>query len=335
MQKVNRQALLDILNILRPAVATKDIVEHADSFIFKDGLAWGYNDEIAISHPLPAGIDLTGAVIAEPLIKLLNKMKDEEIGLTTDEKELRIQTKNSAAGIPLKVSDGFLVEAIPMPEQDDWKTIPAGMIKALSLAARSASTDMSKPILTHVYTHDGLIIGCNNFGLTVCKVEGLGTKPWPLLPAAVIPHLVRFEPDMVAFTKGWIHFVNKNDCILSCRSGIGDYPDIQGILKVVGKEITFPKELSGVLERAGIFSETEFASDQRVTLTAEKGVLKVEGHGPVGWFKETVPFESKEAFSFSVHPEYIITAMDFGRTMTLGKNVLLIKGKGFTHVVAL
>ena len=335
MQKTNREQLLNILNILRPAVATKDIVEHADSFIFKDGLVWGYNDEIAISHPLPEGLNLTGAVIAEPLIKLLDKMKDTEISLTTDEKELRIKTKNSEAGIPLKVSDDFLVEAIPMPEQDDWKTVPAGMIKALSLAARSASTDMSKPILTHVHTKDGLIIGCNNFGLTVCQVEGLGKEPWPLLPAAVVPHLVRFDPDMIAITKGWIHFVNKNDCILSCRSGTGDYPDIRGLLKVVGKEITFPKELADVLGRAGIFSETEFASDQRVTLTAGKGALKVEGRGPVGWFEETVAFESKETFSFTAHPEYIITAMDFGRKMVLGEKALMLKGKNFTHIISI
>ena len=335
MQKTNREQLLNILNTLRPAVATKDIVEHADSFIFKDGLAWSYNDEIAISHPLPEGLDLAGAVLAVPLLKLLEKTTGDEISLESDEKELRIQTKNSKAGIPLKVADSFLVEAIPMPKQDDWNDIPEGMMKALSLAARSASADMSKPILTHVYIHDGLIIGCNNFGLTVCQVEGLGEEPWPLLPAVVAPHLVRFDPDMTAFTKGWIHFVNKKDCILSCRAGTGDYPDIRGILKVTGKDITFPKELSGILERAGIFSETEFASDQRVTLTAGKGVLKVEGRGPVGWFEETIPFESKETFTFSVRPEYIITAMDFGRKMVLGEKALMLKGKNFTHVISI
>ena len=101
------------------------------------------------------------------------------------------------------------------------------------------------------------------------------------------------------------------------------------------EEITFPKELSGVLERAGIFSETEFASDQRVTLTAEKEGLKGEGKGPVGWFEEIIPFESKEVFSFSAHPEYIITAMDFGRKMVLGEKVLMLKGKNFTHVISI
>lgn len=333
MQKTNREQLLNILNTLRPAVATKDIVEHADSFIFKDGLAWSYNDEIAISHPLPEGLDLAGAVLAVPLLKLLEKTTEEEVQLESDEKEIRIQTKNSKAGIPLKVADSFLVEAIPMPKQDDWNYIPEGMMKALSLAARSASTDMSKPILTHVHTKDGLVIGCNNFGLTVCQVKQL--KPWPLLPAAVVPHLASFSPDMVAFTKGWIHFVNKNDCILSCRAGTGDYPDVSNILKVTGKEITFPKELSAILGRAGIFSETEFASDQRVTLSAGKGVLKVEGRGPVGWFEETAPFESKETFTFSVHPEYIITAMEFGRKMMLGEKALMLKGKNFTHVISI
>ena len=333
MQKTNREQLLNIFNTLRPAVAIKDIVEHADAFIFKDGLAWSYNDEIAISHPLPERLDLTGAVLAAPLLKLLEKTAEDEVSLESDEKEIRIQTKNSKAGIPLKVSDSFLVEAIPMPKQDDWKTIPEGMMKALSLAARSASTDMSKPILTHVCTKAGLIIGCNNFSLTVCQIKGL--EPWPLLPAAVVPHLSSFSSDMAAFTKGWIHFVNKNDCILSCRAGTGEYPDVSRILNVTGKEITFPKELSAILGRAGIFSETEFASDQRVTLSAGKGEMKVEGRGPVGWFEETAPFESKDTFSFSVHPEYIVTAMTFGRKMVLGEKALLLKGKNFTHVISI
>ncbi len=331
--KTNRQALFDILNVLRPAVASKDIVEHANSFIFKDGLVWSYNDEIAISHPLPEGLDLTGAVLAEPLIKLLDKIKDEEILLTTDEKELRIKTKNSEAGIPLTVGDGFLVESIPMPGPKEWKKISEEVLRALSLASRSASTDMSKPILTHVSIEKGRVVGCNNFGLTVYRIEGL--EPLPLLPAVVVPHLVQFDPDMVSFKKGWIHFVNENDCILSCRSGTGEYPNIDAILKVEGKEITFPKELSAILDRAGIFSQTEFASDQRVTLSAEKGTLKVEGRGPMGWFEETVAFESKEIFSFTVHPEYLLTAMEFGRKMILGEKTLMLQGKNLTHVVSI
>lgn len=332
MQKVNREELLNILSVLRPAIATKDIVEHADSIIFSNGLAWSYNDEIAISHPLPEGLDLTGAALAEPLLKLLDKIPDEIIFLESDEKEIRIKTKNSKAGIPLKMSDSFLVEAIPMPGQEDWEKIPEGLIKALSLAARSASTDMSKPILTHICIESGQVIGCNNFSLTVCQVK---VDKLPLLPAMVVPHLSSFCPEMIAFNKGWIHFVNKNDCVLSCRSGTGEYPNVSKILKVKGEEIEFPKELSKVLERAGIFSETEFASDQRITLSAEDKKLKVEGRGQMGWFEEVVPFASDKTFSFSVHPEYILTAMEYGRKMVLGEKALLLKGKNFAHVVSI
>ena len=333
MHKINRKQLLEILNILRPGVSIKDIVEHADSFIFKDGLVWSYNDEIAVSHPLPEGFDLTGAVLAEPLLKILDKLADEEIQLETDEKEVRIKTKSSNVGIPLKTSDNFLVDAIPMPKDKEWKKIPEGLIKAISLAARSASSDMSKPVLTHLNIIKGQVIGCNNFSLTVCEVEGV--LPWPLLPAALSPHLTKFEPDMVAFKEGWAHFVNKNDCVLSCRTGTGEYPDVSGLLKVKGKEITFPKELVAILERAGIFAQTDFASDQRVTLSAKDKELKVEGRGPVGWFEETVGIESDEEFSFSVHPTYITSAMDFGRKMVLGEKALLIKGKNLVHVVAI
>jgi hypothetical protein len=104
---------------------------------------------------------------------------------------------------------------------------------------------------------------------------------------------------------------------------------------VEGKEIIFPKELSAILDRAGIFSQTEFASDQRVTLSAEKGTLKVEGKGSMGWFEETVVFESKEIFSFTVHPEYLLTAMEFGRKMILGEKALMLQGKNLVHVVSI
>ncbi len=332
MQTTDRKALLDVLNALRPGISTKDIVEHANSIIFKDGLAWSYNDEIAINHPLPEGLNLTGAVLADPLLKLLDRIEGDKIEITIKDEELRIHGGKTKAGIPLKVAETYLVEKIPMPRDKDWITLPDGMLKLLSLASKSAGTDMSRPTLTNLSIGKDQIIGCDNRSLTVCQLKGI--PPLPLLPAFVVTHLSQFKPDLVATTAGWIHFVNYKDCILSCRHGTGDYPDTSKLVEVKGSEVEFPKELSDVLERAGIFSETEFDSDQRVSLSLKAGELTVEGKGPMGWLVETLPMKSEVEAEFSVHPECLSTALDFSRKMIIGKQRLLLRGKNFIHVVS-
>jgi len=76
---VKRIELLGCLELLTPGLAKKELIEQSACFVFRDGLAQTFNDEVACSMKADYGIE--GAVPAEPLLNLLRQLPDENIKL--------------------------------------------------------------------------------------------------------------------------------------------------------------------------------------------------------------------------------------------------------------
>ena len=55
--KTNKTKLQTALEIVKPGLANKEIIEQSTSFAFLKGKVVTYNDEVSISHPLK-GIEL-------------------------------------------------------------------------------------------------------------------------------------------------------------------------------------------------------------------------------------------------------------------------------------
>ena len=331
-----RKKLLNILEKLKPGLAPYDTLEQASSFVFKDGFIWSFNDEIAVSHPLPDDIEFNGAVPAEPLLKFLTKCSEDKIKLIAGEKELLVVSGKSQAGITLE--DAKLpVEKIPMPKEDGWLTVPKDFTSKLHLAALSAEKGRNTNILSCINITNRLAFGCDNFQLTVAifskPVKGLESV---LLQRSMVPFVLAFIPDAMAQIGGWIHFINKDDVVLSCRAGEGKYPDVMSLLDVSGKSVKLPVELSVSLERAGIFTSQQ-NEENKVTLTLDKtGILQVVAKNEHGWFKETLELKNKQLeFQLAVDPEILRNALKLDQTFIVGESAILIKGDEFKHIVSL
>ena len=85
--KLNRNELLDCLNIVRPAIASKEVIEQTTCFIFQAGQVITYNDEVAIHAALPEGFEVEGAIPAKELLNILNRFKGDEVEFTPEENE--------------------------------------------------------------------------------------------------------------------------------------------------------------------------------------------------------------------------------------------------------
>ena len=68
--KLNKTDLQKALEIVKPGLANKEMIEHSTSFAFIGGRVVTYNDEISLSHPVE-GLEIEGAIHAEELYKLL------------------------------------------------------------------------------------------------------------------------------------------------------------------------------------------------------------------------------------------------------------------------
>ena len=335
-EPLDRKKLLGMLETLQPGLAPHDAIEQATNFVFKDGFVWSFNDEIAVSHPLPANLELTGAVAAEPLLKLLAKSSGDTVVLAATEDELFVKCGKGQAGIAF-AEVKLPVETIPMPKEDGWWKTDLDFLEKLRLASLSVERSKSMQILSCVSIEETRALGCDNFQLTVAAFE----KPLKcfkpvLLQGSMLRHVLPFLPNGVAQVGNWIHFINKDDVVLSCRITEGEYPDVSGFLNVEGTRVKLPEALSDLLERAGVFTDSKEEGNKVNLVLGKDGSLKVSSRNGSGWFKETLEAPSKGIeFQLDVDPEILRSALKLGHTLVVGKAAMLMNGKNFQHVISL
>ena len=209
--KIEKEKLIKALEIVKPGLASKEMIEQSTSFAFMGGRVVTYNDEISISHPVE-DMDITGAVKADELYKLLGKLKTKTIQLVIKNNEIRLKSGKALAGITLQ-------EEIQLPLEElgdfgEWFPVPALLMEALHFCMFSASVDMSRPVLTCVHVSDsGFVESCNNFRLTRYELGEESPVGDFLIPVSSVKSLVKYSITQLASGQGWIHFKSKDDTI--------------------------------------------------------------------------------------------------------------------------
>lgn len=332
--KTNREELLNVLNMVKPGLAGKEIVEQSTSFIFQDKQVFTYNDEIAVSHPI--NVELRGAVKAKELHALLSKSTEKEIELETTDTELRLKGKRSKAGIALEVElKDALKEALAQTNKEHkWHYLPKKFLEALRFCLFSVSRDFTNPSLTCLHVKLDWIESCDNFRLTRYSLEQNEETfegPW-LLPAFAAEHLSKYKPIEFALTKGWAFFRNADKVIFSCRiPEKNEFPDLNPHIKEKGEKVEIPKGVEEMLEKAGIFTD-EDSYDIHVLVELKNNWLVVKGKNAVGWFEEKIRARYKgKPIQFEVNPKFLQEILKHLNEAEVSDRLLKFKGKGYVH----
>jgi DNA polymerase III sliding clamp (beta) subunit (PCNA family) len=335
--KLNRVTLLSTLKAVAPALAAREVVEQSTSFVFAKGRVLTYNDSIAISHPLDSE-GLEGVVRAEELVKLLSKLKEEEVELEIGENELVVKGKRSKAGILLEAEVRLPLDEIVPPSK--WSQLPEGFVEALSFCRFSTGRDRAKPLLTCLHVAGPVVESCDNFRLTRWRLKRSLNEDL-LLPAEAARTLCDYSPMEYGITDGWVHFRNDADVVFSSRIFEGEYPDLSPYLSLKeAHEVTLPSDLGEILDRAGIFSSEAFKQDEQVSISLEGKHMTVSGRGVVGWYEERCAVRwsgGTPKVAFSIHPEFLRQVLGHVKQVLVSdvEGRLLIEGDRFTHSITL
>lgn len=337
--KINRLELMKALSMVRPGLASRELIEQSTSFAFLEGSVATYNDEISVTHPVPELKDVSGAVDATELYSLLDRMTHEEVEIITSDKEMLVKSGRARAGLVLQVDLTLPLEDVTSDKE--WNDLPEGLINALRFAMLSCSNDMSRPILTCVHINGHHVEGSDNIRLTQYKLEGEVCDVPLLIPSSSIRDLVNYDIVQIAkgVSKGWVHFRTEANTTFSCRLMGADYPNITPILKVEGTEVSIPKELEDVLMRAEVFSKRDIKLDEEVVISLDNKRLSVKARSDSGWFEETVRMKYEgDPVSFSVHPEFLKSMCEVDSTCILSTNPrgrMKFMGDKWVHIISL
>jgi len=325
------------LELVKPGLARKELLEQATSIIFKDDKVWTFNDEVAVVVPLKIG--LIGAVPADPLYKLLAKLPpDGDLRIeeeSPDQKqELRFSCGRNRAGIRRDEEIRLpLDEEIGEPE--GWQDLPEGFTKALDRVLFSCAQGGHRPILTCVHITDNHIESCDGFRMTRIKIKAVCDDI--CIVGKNLENLTDYSPIKFGFSDNWIQFLNKDNVRYAVRMVEGDYPSLDQFIEFEGQDMEFPAEdVKKALDWAKVIADDSIKYKQNVDLSIQKGKLIVKGEGPDGWAEETLRLKyNGPVMEFKTNPIMFQEMLELGGKIIVGKESLKIESDGYVHVVSL
>ena len=338
-QTVNVKELKEVLRIVRPGLGDGNSIEQSNSFAFVNNKVVTYNDQICITHPV-INLNLTGAVNADNLYKLLDRLDVKEVSMTIEGPQVLIKAGSRKAGLQIqediKLPLGAVEEvSILDTKNTKWKKLPIDFLSALDFALPVCSTDFSQLILT-----------CINVGNEIVSTDGfrilrqslsseLPVKGF-LLPGSVVKTLVAISPNEIYKTDKWVYFRKDTGAIIGCRIVEGTFPEINTHFITKGTKIVFPKQTLDVIETARIFSDAKFEYQEMVEVHILNGVAEISSRSETGWYKEKVKVDCKKGeLEFQITPILFRHILKQTQKCLWGQNKIQFRGDNWKHVIAL
>jgi DNA polymerase III sliding clamp (beta) subunit (PCNA family) len=331
-----RDTLVSIFAAVLPGLAKKDGLPQGQSFVFSGGEVITFNDRVTIHHPLPEELkSLTGAVKAGELYRILTKLPagvDVDVKMT--DAELIIAT--SSIKVQVRCDKEIVNRYASVEAPTAFKPVPEGLLDGLHRASFSASTDLSKPLLTHVYAKGDQVTSCDNKRVTIVTIPGDADPMF--VPAPVIPDLLSYSPTEYSVMPGWVHWRNAAGVMFSFRTLEGEYPDVGQFFDGVTDWPTFrfPVGLSEAVSRVSeALDKTQFLPP--VTIEIKGGKVIVTGKGPYLTAKERVPTDFVGELTFYIAAEFFSDILGMGIAARIGPSRMCLQDSELTfrHLICL
>ncbi len=291
--KINKEELQKALDIVKPGLASRELLAQTTSFAFQRGRVITYNDEISISCPVKGLGEIEGAVLAENLYKFLAKVSINEMDLEVKEGEIVMTIGTARAGLTF-------MEQITLPLDEElrlgskWMKLPSDFCEAVSFVMTASGSNLNEPLLTCVHVSSSGYAEASD-GLRLAWHAILDETPIKdiIIPARSIAEVVKLNPTRMSEGNGWLHFRNREGVEISCRILNEDkYMNTAPYVNMKGNKIILPEKLDEVLARAQVFAKRESLLEEEVHIKIVGKVLTMKASSESGWFEEKVDMKN-------------------------------------------
>lgn len=331
--KINTKELQNALKIVKPGLAQRPLFEQATSFAFVAGHVVTYNDEVSISHPVE-NLTLEGAVDAQGLYNLLDKINKDTIELELKKQEIRLTAARSQAGLHLETQVKLPLSSIG--QRGEWQPLPKDFIRLAKFAVHACSSDNTRPVLTSVHLNGKHIEGSDNYRIARCVLSKKLPIEENLVPARSMQKALQINPTAIAVSEGWVHFTNNQNTIINCRTVQDEYPNVEPWLQTEGPMITLPSTTTQALQRAHTLVRQEDPLDELITVHIADRRLTIKSTSKVGWFTERINIRyNDDPIKFMINPYLLQSILNETLTFIYSENRLRWDGDGWVYVTAL
>lgn len=280
--KIQRQEFLDNLQMVKAGLSPREFIEQSASFVFQDGEVMTFNDEIACRKEI--GFNLTGAVQADLMMAILEKMDDEQLSLSENERG-QFEFRGKSKRFWLTRDAEIFLPIDKVEKVKEWEKLPKGFADAVKFVRHCVSSDETKFFLTCVHIRPDYIESCDNRQLTRYRIALPGVEESLLIRGAALIQITDLGMSHMSITRSWVHFKNRNGLMFSCRKYMEEYPSLGRILKFEGQPIIIPRGLLEAKERAVLFAADQ-SEDPLLTVQLRPGKMMLTGEGISGGYEE-------------------------------------------------
>lgn len=325
--RVNREELLKVLESVTPGLATREILEQSSCLVFDKGRVLTFNDSVACSRESP--LKIQGAVKAKPLLDLLSRLKEDELGVEVSGGTLRIKGSGRRAELRMEQEVMLPIDTVEPP--DDWRSLPAEFSEAVSIVSPCASSEESQFVLTCVHIHPEWLEACDRFQIARYTLK-TGVQQSILVKSESLRKIVTFDMTEVCETESWIHFRNPAGLVLSCRRYLDDYKELDRFLTSEGTEkAALPASIEEIVQRAEVFSVDNAAGNHLVVDLREDRV-SIQSEGTYGRYKEWKEKQGTykgQPVRFSISPKLIVEVCKKTSEVRIGAGRVFVDGGKF------
>lgn len=338
--QVDRKELLQQLQKVQAALGKKYRFDQAGCFVFTDGKIIAYDELSMIVSP--TSLELEGAVYADELLQILNKLKNDTVTLSVEDAQIVLKAGRSKSGIRYEKEVLIPVSNI-LFDYDEKKAVkvPETLLPALLRAKFCAAKRDNDGKFNGIQVRDGFVYSTDRYRIFQAPVKGAKKMPTFLIPFGCIDALVSHAPTHMHITEKWAFFRNADGLLICVRLILPDtddpYPDLSGHMDVEGHELIMPAGILEAIDKANVFTRTAHEDEMFVELTLKPGQVIVRGEGGFGWYEESVVAKEYQgdALTFASHPEFLRDILPLVQAATLGENTILFEGEDFKYVFVL
>ncbi len=346
--EVVRKDILAILDILKPAVAKKEIISQQQHVIFMGSYVGTINGQIVISHPFISNFKTS--VKFQDLQKILSASNDEKIDILVEQNKMKIIASDTKASLNTivdpkdKIED--LLDSLVKGTDKDWKLVPEDFSDALYLCAFSASRNQNDGVLTAVSVQGNTVGTSDKIRTSIYKMKG-EIEPF-LISAPDAQELSNLSITHYCIADNWLHFKTEQGATFSSRKFNGNHLPFAKLFEGLNQDITFnlPSALKDAISVVAIMVDNVSDVSQFITLEFKPdGIITCKSERERGSIEKIVQSEyrGKEVL-INVNPSLLHQVLEKSTDMSLHQikkgegtiiDIALFKSGEFKHIVIL
>jgi hypothetical protein len=341
--EVNREDLLDVLNLVRPGLSQKEVIEQSNHFIFNKDEILAYNDELLISYPFD--IELQCTVDASLFLKLISRMTSATVFIELKGVKLEVWNEKTSAHIPI-VQESEIFEYIQNVSKGladaNWHRLSQDFIDGLRLCAFSAGTDRTDGTITCVRVEGKDIMSGSKSRVSWYQMDKEAEEDF-YIEATLIEELSKYE-DVSSYTlsAAWAHFKSESGVTFSARRVIPlellpFREPFEGF--PTGVRIRIPADLRSSIETVNIVNEGEPGADKSVMLIIDDKMITCRAETKKGTISDMASFDKPinigDQVQLSINPIFLMDVLERATFMYFSDDAILFKRQAFQHLTML